>query len=141
MPQTLGHPRSLAAGHRRRARGGDPVPTLALQLLLVAVDRGIAKRSDTRFGSPSPAANHSQGADPDQRDSCEEARMMGHEQPQDSGWLQSHSSPARPRKDLSHKVLQSPGVLSGKFSLQLVGAGKLAERGQRATGSQNRPAK
>lgn len=74
-------------------------------------------------------------------DSCAEERMMGDEQPQDSGWLQSHSSPARPRKDLSHKVLQSPGVLSGKFSLQLVGAGKLAERGQRATGSQNRPAK
>lgn len=117
------------------------MPTLALQLLLVAVDRGIAKRSDTRFGSPSPAASHSQGADPDQRDSCAEVRMMGHEQPQDSGWLQSHSSPARPRKDFSHKVLQSPGVLSGKFSLQLVGAGKLAERGQRATGSQNRPAK
>lgn len=67
MPQTLSHPRSLAAGHRRRARGGDLVPTLALQLLRVTVDRGIAKRSDTRFRSPSPAASHSQGADPDQR--------------------------------------------------------------------------
>lgn len=67
VSRTLGHSCSLTAGHRRCARGSDSVPTLALQLLRLAVDSGIAKRSDTRFGSPSPAASHSQGADPDQR--------------------------------------------------------------------------